>query len=89
MLLLAPTLLMGMTLPLLVTYLVRTSSNVGKSTSLLYFVNTAGSGIAALASVTLLLPMLGEHGAVRVAAATNMLVGAIVLGVRFARGDDE
>jgi spermidine synthase len=79
LLLLAPTLLMGMTLPLLVAYLVQRSGNVGRSTSLLYFVNTAGSGIAALASITLLLPHLGEHGSVRVAAVTNLIVGAIVL----------
>jgi spermidine synthase len=88
LLLLAPTLLMGMTLPLLVSYLVSRSGNVGQSTSLLYFVNTAGSGMAALASVTLLLPHLGEHGSVRVAAATNLLVGAIVLALHLRRQDD-
>lgn len=79
LLLLAPTLLMGMTLPLLVVYLVRQSGNVGRSMGLLYFVNTAGSGIASLAAVSLLLPRLGEHGAVRVAALTNLVVGAVVL----------
>ena len=88
LLLLAPTLLMGMTLPLLVSFLVARSGNVGQSTSLLYFVNTAGSGIAALASVTLLLPHLGEHGSVRVAAATNLLVGTIVLALHFWRTSD-
>ena len=79
LLLLAPTLLMGMTLPLLVVYLVRQSGNVGRSMGLLYFVNTAGSGIASLAAVTLLLPRLGEHGSVRVAALTNFVVGGVVL----------
>ena len=88
LLLLAPTFLMGMTLPLLVSYLVSRSGNVGQSTSLLYFVNTAGSGIAALASVTLLLPRLGEHGSVRVAVATNFLVGAIVLALHLRRRND-
>jgi len=88
LLLLVPTLLMGMTLPLLVSFLVSRSGNVGQSTSLLYFVNTAGSGMAALASVTLLLPRLGEHGLVRVAAATNLLVGAIVLALHLWRKDD-
>jgi spermidine synthase len=79
LLLLVPTLLMGMTLPLLVVYLVRQSGNVGRSTSLLYFVNTAGSGIASLTAVLVLLPRLGEHGAVRVAALTNLAVGAVIL----------
>lgn len=88
LLLLAPTLLMGMTLPLLVSYLVQRSGNVGRSTSMLYFVNTAGSGIAALASVTLLLPRLGEHGSVRVAAATNLVVGAVVLAIHLRSDND-
>jgi predicted membrane-bound spermidine synthase len=79
LLLLAPTLLMGMTLPLLVVYLVRQSGNVGRSMSLLYFVNTAGSGIASLAAVFLLMPRLGEHGSVRVAALANFAVGVVVL----------
>jgi spermidine synthase len=88
LLLLAPTLLMGMTLPLLVVYLVRQSRNVGRSMGLLYFVNTAGSGIASLASVSLLLPRLGEHGSVRVAALTNLLVGAVVLVQHLRRAPD-
>jgi spermidine synthase len=79
LLLLAPTLLMGMTLPLLVVYLVRQSGNVGRSMSLLYFVNTAGSGLASLAAVFLLMPRLGEHGSVRVAALANFAVGVVVL----------
>jgi spermidine synthase len=85
LLLLTPTLLMGMTLPLLVVYLVRQSGNVGRSTSLLYFVNTAGSGIASLASVVVLMPRLGEHGSVRVAALINIAVGTIVLVVHLRR----
>jgi spermidine synthase len=87
LLLLVPTLLMGMTLPLLVVFLVRQSGNVGRSTSLLYFVNTAGSGVASLASVILLLPRLGEHGSVRVAALTNLTVGAVVLVMHLRRSD--
>jgi len=78
-LLLVPTLLMGMTLPLLVVHLVRRSGNVGRSTSLLYFVNTAGSAIASLSAVLWLLPRLGEHGSVLVAAFTNVGVGTVIL----------
>ena len=88
LLLLAPTLLMGMTLPLLVVYLVRRSGNVGRSMGLLYFVNTAGSGLASLASVFLLLPRLGEHGSVRVAALANFAVGAVVLAHHLRRTGD-
>ncbi len=85
LLLLVPTLLMGMTLPLLVIYLVRQSGNVGRSTSLLYFVNTAGSAIASFASVLLLMPALGEHGSVRIAAGTNLVVGIVVLAQHLRR----
>jgi spermidine synthase len=88
LLLLVPTLLMGMTLPLLIVHLVRRSGNVGRSTSLLYFVNTAGSGIASLLAVILLLPRLGEHGSVRTAALTNLAVGAVVLVMHFRRTGD-
>ena len=88
LLLLVPTLLMGMTLPLLVVHLVRQSGNVGRSTSLLYFVNTAGSGIASLMAVILLLPHLGEHGSVRVAALTNLSVGVVVLMKHLGRPGD-
>lgn len=88
LLLLAPTLLMGMTLPLLVAYLVRRSGNVGSSTGLLYFVNTAGSGIAALTAVLLLLPRLGEHGSVRVAVIANLIVGIIVMVQHHRRSND-
>jgi spermidine synthase len=88
LLLLAPTLLMGMTLPLLVVYLVRQSGNVGRSMSLLYFVNTAGSGLASLAAVFLLMPRLGEHGSVGVAALANLAVGVVVLAQHLRhRGD--
>jgi len=79
---------MGMTLPLLVVYLVRRSGNVGRSMSLLYFVNTAGSGLASLASVLVLLPRLGEHGSVQVAAIANFAVGMIVLVQHLRRRSD-
>lgn len=58
-LLLVPTLLMGMTLPLLVAHLVRISGNVGQSVGMLYFVNTAGSGLAALAAFVYLANLVG------------------------------
>ena len=78
-LVLAPTLLMGATLPLLVAYSVRASGNVGRSVGWLYFVNTAGSAVAAILSVLLLMGDFGELGSVRIAALTNACVGAFVL----------
>lgn len=78
-LVLAPTLFMGATLPLLVAYSVRVSGNVGRSVGWLYFVNTAGSAMAAIAAALILMGRLGETGSVRAAAMINASVGAFVL----------
>lgn len=79
LLVLAPTVLMGATLPLLVTYAVASSGNVGWSVGTLYHVNTAGSAIAAIVAVTVLLPFAGLHGAVWLAAACNTIVAVVAL----------
>jgi predicted membrane-bound spermidine synthase len=74
-----PTLLMGATLPLLVAFAVRYSGNVGMSVGWLYFVNTAGSALAAIATVVVLMREFGLAGSVQFAAALNFLVGLFVL----------
>ena len=76
---LAPTLLMGATLPLLVAFAVRESGAVGRSVGMLYFVNTAGSALAAIAAALVLMGALGETGSARLAALVNMAVGTFVL----------
>jgi spermidine synthase len=75
-----PTLLMGATLPILVSHLVRRSGQVGSAVGLLYYVNTLGAGAACLACVVLLFPFVGMQGAVYVAAGINaaVAVGALV-----------
>jgi spermidine synthase len=75
----APTILMGASLPLLVSYLVPSTGNVGRTVGVLYFINTAGSAFAALAAVLLLLGSLGETNSVRLAASLNLLVGSYIL----------
>jgi len=79
-LVLVPTLLMGATLPLLVSHLARRSGNVGSAVGLLYYVNTLGAGAACLICVVLLFPFLGMQGAVYAAVALNLAValGALV-----------
>ena len=74
-----PTTLMGATLPLLVAFLVRSTGSVGRTVGLLYFVNTAGSALAALAAVLLILGNLGETRSAYLAASLNLLVGAFIL----------
>lgn len=75
-LVLFPTMLMGATLPLLVSHLVRASGNVGKSVGTLYFVNTLGSAIASAAAVMYLMGHHGQAGSVRIAALLNFIVSA-------------
>jgi len=83
-LVLIPTLLMGATLPLLVSHAVRTSGNVGRSVGDLYFVNTLGSAIASIAVVVFLFRWLGQSGVVWLAASCNLGVAAVAF--RQARG---
>jgi predicted membrane-bound spermidine synthase len=76
-LVLVPTTLMGSTLPLLVAHSVRGSGNVGRSVGVLYFVNTLGSGLAALATVYVLFGALGQARTVYLAALGNLTVSAL------------
>ncbi len=93
-LVLAPTFLMGATLPLLVAHLVRLSGNVGRAVGILYFVNTLGSAAACFAAALFTMRYLGESGSVRLAAALNLVVAAGVgllawalRGARFGKAD--
>lgn len=79
MVVLAPTMLMGGTLPILVAYTVRRSHNVGRSVGSLYFVNTLGSAISAFVAVIWALRALGEQGSVLLAAAVNIGVAMAVV----------
>src|SRR5262249_26728668 len=79
LLLIAPTMLMGATLPLLVEHLVRSSGQVGYSVGILYFVNTFGSAFACYLCATFLLRNFGQSGSVALAAVLNTLVGVTAL----------
>jgi MFS family permease len=88
-LVLAPTVLMGSTLPLLVAYAVRANRNVGRSVGMLYFVNTAGSAVAAFATAVWLLGRFGQADTVRIAAIVNVAVGGSALLLRVVAGRRE
>ncbi|HZR32175.1 MAG TPA: hypothetical protein VFA76_10045 [Terriglobales bacterium] len=75
LLVLLPTLLMGCTLPLLVTHSVRLSGSVGGSVAGLYFANTMGSAVACFAAAAFLMRVLGQSGSIKIAAAINACVG--------------
>src|SRR3954453_21208374 len=59
LLVIVPTLLMGATLPILVSHLVRRSGQVGNAVGLLYYVNTLGAAAACVVCGVLLFPFLG------------------------------
>jgi spermidine synthase len=79
LLVIVPTLLMGATLPILVSHLVRRSGQVGGAVGLLYYVNTLGAGAACLISCTVLFPFFGMHTAIYTAAAINAAVAVSAL----------
>lgn len=72
-----PTLLMGATLPLLVTHLVQQFKNVGKNVGILYFVNTLGSATACFLTALGLMYLLGLSGITHLAITFNILIGML------------
>ena len=84
LLILAPTLLMGATLPLLVAHFVRQTGNVGESVGTLYCANTFGSAVACFAAALFTMRAFGQSGSLRLAAAFNLTVAltALVLQAR-------
>lgn len=78
-LLVAPTILMGMTLPLVLKILNAAEHDAGHSLSVLYFVNTLGAAFGALFSAYILISFFGISGAVATAAAINFVLAVVVL----------
>jgi spermidine synthase/MFS family permease len=74
-----PTIFMGATLPILASYLHQVNKNVGRSVSTLYLCNTAGSAIACFVTADFLFGALGQEGTIRVAAACNFVVAALLV----------
>lgn len=77
-LLLIPTTLMGATLPILVTHVVRRYQNLGVSIGVLYFANTLGAAFGAGLSGFVALYYFGLTSTIYIAAALNMIVSAAV-----------
>lgn len=86
LLLLFPTVMMGATLPILVSHVVRTYHNIGVSIGLLYFVNTLGAAVGAAVTGFIALYHLGLTPTIYVAATLNVAVAGVVwLSLRSAR----
>lgn len=78
MVLLVPTTLMGLTLPLLVRYLVGRQQQPGRSVAVLYGANTLGASVGALLSGYLILPAVGVQQTALLAAALNLIAAFVV-----------
>lgn len=76
LLLLLPTVLMGMTLPLLTQAFVTRVETSGRVIGLLYGINTLGAAVGALISGYILMGWFGFYGALLAAAGLNFIVGA-------------
>jgi predicted membrane-bound spermidine synthase len=82
LLVLPPTMAMGATLPILVTYLVRRRASVGVAVGTLYCVNTLGSAIAAFMVALVLMRWLGQSGVLAIAVLGNLTVGGSAVALR-------
>jgi spermidine synthase len=88
LLVLVPTVLMGATLPILISYVVRMSGQIGSAVGTLYYVNTLGASVACLACAAAIFPFLGTHAAVWIAAAINVVVGGGAILARSIRWNE-
>jgi spermidine synthase/MFS family permease len=73
-----PTLLMGATLPILVSYLQKYFHNLGRTVGLLYAFNTIGSALAAMVTVLVLFVWFGQQTAVMLACGCNFLTAFLI-----------
>ncbi|MBN2371291.1 MAG: fused MFS/spermidine synthase [Vicinamibacteria bacterium] len=77
--LIVPTTLMGMSLPFLVRAAVGDAATAGRVVGLLYGINVLGASLGALAAPWLLIRFFGISGALRLAAAGNVIVALLAL----------
>lgn len=82
-LVLFPTILMGATLPILISHLVRIWQVVGKATGHLYAINTFGAAYGAIVTTYFLFEHLTLNSVIYLAGCINLMVAVIVL--RFSR----
>ena len=78
LLLLLPTFLMGLTLPLLTGYFNQFIDNIGQSIGTLYFYNTLGAAIGALATGFMLFNYLTLSQTIQLAAVFNIAIAGLI-----------
>jgi spermidine synthase len=85
-LLIPPTVLMGITLPLIVRSFARREGELGRFGGFFYSLNTLGALAGTIVSAFLLIPYLGVHRTTLTAVAVNLLIGCAVAAVALRRG---
>ena len=83
------TTLMGATLPLVLRAAAEPGVNVGRRISVLYATNTAGAVAGVLLAGFYLIGAIGMSASFRLAAAANLAIGLVAIGLSFARRPDE
>ena len=89
--LVVPTLLMGITMPLLTAFMTRSDPSLGRSVGLLYMANTVGAALGALLTGYFLLPAIGVASTLALAVALNLGVAllGLLLGKRATEAEPE
>ena len=82
LLLMAPSFLMGGTLPVLSRYVIRQPRDMAGGVGMLYGLNTAGAAAGCLVTGFFLVEHLGVRGSIAAAAALNLLLAAAFLVLR-------
>ena len=77
--LIPPTLLMGLTLPMLTRHLIARRAGLGASAGVLYSSNTLGAAVGAIATGYLIMPALGVLSSLRLAVVINVGVAVTAL----------
>lgn len=77
--LLLPTILMGMTLPILVAFYTGRQQTLGRSVAVLYGANTVGAAFGALLAGYIVIPALGVSRTTLVAALLNLVVALVAI----------
>lgn len=81
-----PTGLMGSTLPLLVTALVKRDQSVGEAVGDLYYINTLGSAAVCVLAAFFFFEFLGMWGTIWLAAALNFTVAGVTFASKHRHG---
>jgi len=76
---LLPTILMGMTVPLAVRFYARNAGAVGSAIGRVYGANTLGGVIGAFASGLILLPLFGIYGSIMLVSGASALIGLVLI----------